>query len=175
MTASTATAYRFLKIEHRGPVTVLFVHRPDVLNALNHDTLAEIDDAVRRFVEDPAQGGTKRRSGSELAEALERLGARMGVSTGWEGTTISVSCLAERLAEAIGILAETVLEPEFPEDEVVRARDQQLAQIRQRAMDPSSLAADQASRRIFAADVPYARPLAGSVASAGRSSLNGGG
>jgi predicted Zn-dependent peptidase len=114
---------------------------------------------------DALEGGTKRRSGSELAEALERLGARMGFSTGWEGTTISLSCLAERLEEAVAILAETVLQPEFPEEEVARARDQQLAQIRQRAMDPSSIAGDEASRRIFAAGVPYARPLGGSVAS----------
>lgn len=114
---------------------------------------------------DALEGGTKRRSGSEMAEALERLGARMGVSTGWEGTTVSISCLAERLEEAVAILAETVLEPEFPQEEVARARDQQLAQIRQRSMDPSSLAADAASRRIFASSVPYARPLGGSVAS----------
>jgi predicted Zn-dependent peptidase len=114
---------------------------------------------------DALEGGTKRRGGTELAEALERLGARMGVSTGWEGTTISLSCLAERLEQALGILAETVREPAFPEAEVARARDQQLAQIRQRSMDPSSIAADQASRRIFAAAVPYARPLGGSVAS----------
>jgi zinc protease len=114
---------------------------------------------------DALEGGTKRRSGSALAEALERLGARMGISTGWEGTTLSISCLAERLEEAVDILAETVLEPAFPEDEVTRARDQQLAQIRQRDMDPASLAADEAARRIFGATVPYARPLGGSVAS----------
>ncbi len=114
---------------------------------------------------DALEGGTKRRSGSELAEALERLGARMGVSTGWEGTTISMSCLAERLGEVVAILAETVLQPEFPEEEVARARDQQLAQIRQRAMDPASLASDHAARRTFAAAVPYARPLGGSVGS----------
>lgn len=114
---------------------------------------------------DALEGGTKRRGGSELAEALERLGARLGVSTGWEGTTISLSCLAERLEEALGVMAEAVLEPDFPEGEVARARDQRLAQIRQRGMDPSSLASDSAARRIFADSVPYARPLGGSVGS----------
>jgi len=114
---------------------------------------------------DALEGGTRRRSGTELAEGLERLGARLGVSTGWEGTTVSLSCLAERLDEALGILAETILEPVFPDDEVTRIRNQQLAQIRQREMDPASLAADRAARRIFAPGVPYARPLGGSVAS----------
>lgn len=114
---------------------------------------------------DALEGGTRRRSGTELAEALERLGARLGVSTGWEGTTISLSCLAERLEEALGLLVETVLEPDFPEDEVARARDQQLAQIRERENHPGSLASVHATRRIFAAGTPYARPLEGSVAS----------
>jgi predicted Zn-dependent peptidase len=114
---------------------------------------------------DALEGGTRRRTGSELAEAFERLGVRLAVSTGWEGTSVSISCLAERLEEALGLLAEAVLEPSFPADEVERARDQQLATIRQRAMDPASLASDEATRRIFAPGIPYARPLLGSEAS----------
>jgi enoyl-CoA hydratase len=55
MTTATAT-YRNLRLETRGAVTVLFVHRPDVLNALNRETLGEIEDAVQRFIADPAQG-----------------------------------------------------------------------------------------------------------------------
>ena len=35
---------------------------------------------------DALEGGSARRSGTELAEALERIGARLGASTGWEGS-----------------------------------------------------------------------------------------
>jgi len=114
---------------------------------------------------DALEGGTKRRSGSALAEALERLGARLAVATGWEGTSVSLSCLAERLPEGLALLAEAVLEPDFPEAEVARARDQQLAGIRQRLKDPSSLAADEAARRVFAEGLPYARRQSGTLAS----------
>jgi len=113
---------------------------------------------------DALEGGSRRRSGSELAESLERIGARLDVSTGWEGTSVSVSCLAERLPEALGVLAETLLEPEFPTEEVARARSQALAGIRQRAMDPASLASETATHRYFADGVPFARPLEGSQA-----------
>lgn len=116
---------------------------------------------------DALEGGTRKRSGTELAEALERIGARLGVSTGWEGTTVSMSCLADRLEEALGLLAEAVLEPAFPEEEVNRAREQQLAAIRQRAMDPSALASTEASRRYFVAGIPYARPQDGTEKSIG--------
>jgi zinc protease len=125
---------------------------------------------------DTLEGGTRRRSGSDLSEALERLGARLSVSTGWEGTSVSLSCLAERLGEALPLLVETVREPAFPEEEVARAREHALAVIRQRAMDPASQASEAAARRYFAPGVPYARPLGGTVASVeplGRDHLSG--
>lgn len=125
---------------------------------------------------DALEGGTKRRSGTDLAEALERIGARTSVSTGWEGTSVSLSCLAERLEEGLALLAEMVLEPAFPEDEVSRARDQQLAGIRQALKDPSSLASMEAARRTFAPGIPYARAQGGTLASVeplGRDHLRG--
>jgi zinc protease len=125
---------------------------------------------------DALEGGSARRSGTDLAEALERIGARLGASTGWEGTTVALSCLADRLEDGLALLAEAVLEPDFPTAEVERARDQQLAGIRQRLMDPASLASDEAERRVFAEGVPYARPAGGSVASVaplGRNHLRG--
>ena len=125
---------------------------------------------------DALEGGTRKRSGSALAEALEKIGARLSVTTGWEGTSVSLSCLADRLGDGLTLLAETILEPEFPEDEVRRAREQHLAGLRQRAMDPGSLASDHAMLRYFAPHVPYARPLGGrldSIEPVNRSDLIG--
>ena len=48
--------YRNLRLERRDAVTVLFVNRPQVLNAINRETLGEIADAARAFVADPSQG-----------------------------------------------------------------------------------------------------------------------
>jgi zinc protease len=62
----------------------------------------------------------------------------------------------------MAILAEMVFEPDFPEAEVSRAREQQLAQIRQRRMDPGALATDSARVRYFADGVPYRRAVDGS-------------
>jgi zinc protease len=110
-------------------------------------------------------GGTRHRSGADLAEALERLGARVSAHAGWEGTTVSLTCLADRLEEAFPLMAEMVLEPGFPTGEVDRARDQRLASIRQRAMDPASLASDRALARYYRPGQPYARPVGGTEAS----------
>lgn len=110
---------------------------------------------------DALEGGTEERSGAELAQALESLGASLSVSTGWDSTTISLSCHADRLEEAFTLLAEVILEPAFPEDEVARVRNQQLASLRQRKMVPSKLAVDHALRAIYAEGVPFGRPVAG--------------
>lgn len=125
---------------------------------------------------DAVEGGTKRHSGTELAEALERIGARLDVGAGWEGTSVGLSCLAERLPDALAILAEMATEPAFPQDEVERTLQQHLASIHQRANDPGSLASDSALPRYFAEGVPYRRPVDGTAASMqsiGRDDLRG--
>ncbi|MEE2904766.1 MAG: pitrilysin family protein [Gemmatimonadota bacterium] len=106
-------------------------------------------------------GGTKKRTGRELADALESIGARFGASAGWEGTSVSLYCLADRLDEGLTLLAEAVTQPRFPSNEVERAQEQHMAGIRQRSMDPGSLASDVANSRYFADAVPYSRPLDG--------------
>ncbi|MGH7730691.1 MAG: enoyl-CoA hydratase/isomerase family protein [Candidatus Eiseniibacteriota bacterium] len=86
MSPGTAETYRNLAVERRGPVRVLRVHRPEVLNALNRETLTEIEQVVRAFQNDPEQGalivtggGEKSFvSGADIQElaALDPYGAR---------------------------------------------------------------------------------------------------
>jgi zinc protease len=111
------------------------------------------------------EGGTRLRSATELAEALESIGAALETHAGWDATTVSLTCLPDRLPRALELLGEVVRDSTFPEAEVSRARDQRLARIRQRAMDPASLASDRAARFFYADGVPYGRPVAGTVAS----------
>lgn len=151
-----------LRVAHMNRLPVVSVN---LFIRSGEDALTDDNAGLSVLTADALEGGTKRRSGSEMAEALEGIGARVSASGGWEGTSVGLSCLADRLPEALGILAESLLEPAFPDDEVDRAREQQLAGIRQREMDPASLASDSAPPHYFAAGVPYARPLAGTTAS----------
>ena len=56
MIPSATTAYRNVLVDRREAVTVLTVSRPEVLNALNRETLGEIEDVARRFGDDAEQG-----------------------------------------------------------------------------------------------------------------------
>lgn len=114
---------------------------------------------------DALAAGTQRRSGAELAEAVEGLGAGLAAVTGWDSTIVSLACLSERLQAAAALMAEVVQEPSFESTEFDRYRQQRLATIDQRRMDPRSLADDAAAHFIFDDASPYGRPAGGTKAS----------
>jgi predicted Zn-dependent peptidase len=129
------------------------------------------EEGIAALTGDALQGGTLRRTGTELAEALERYGSGIRVSTGWDAATLTFTCLADRLEAVLALLAEVVREPSFPPSEVERMRSQRLAGIRQRQMDPAGLADDELDRDVFPETHPFHRPLGGtatSVAALGR-------
>lgn len=162
---------RHLRLESGLPVSVVQVPRlPVVTAAFVFRGAGESGVDVGRaglpsLTADALEGGTTRRSGTALAEALEAAGADASVAAGWDTTTASVSCLTDRWAEGLDLLAEMVLAPSFPEGEVDRSRNQALARIRQRAKEPSALAADRSAALFYADGEPYGRPLQGTEAS----------
>ena len=48
-------AYEFIRVEREGPVTVVTLNRPEVMNALHSPAHFELDDAFNAFAADPAQ------------------------------------------------------------------------------------------------------------------------
>src|ERR1700726_1824353 len=47
-------SYQFVLTEVDGPVGIVTIHRPEVRNALNHQTIAELVDALETFDRDDA-------------------------------------------------------------------------------------------------------------------------
>ena len=107
------------------------------------------------------QGGTDQRSGAALAEALEGIGASLGVVGGWDATRVSLKVLADRLEEALDLFAEVVRTPAFPEEEVSRVRSQRLAAIEQELAQPSALADRSVMRLMYREGDVYGRPRGG--------------
>lgn len=107
--------------------------------------------------------GTSTRDADELAWAIESLGIHLDAHSGWDAAFVRMTVPTERLDEAASLFADVVRRPTFPEGEITRLREQQLAGIIQRRKQPGSLAGDVAARTIFTPDVPYARPLVGTT------------
>lgn len=116
---------------------------------------------------DALEGGTTRLSSVELARRLENIGASFGAATGWDSTTVAVSCLADNLVDALPLLAEMVRSPAFDQAEFDRYKAQRLATAAHRRMDPAAVAADFHARSIYGDGDTYARPLGGTEASLG--------
>ncbi|MEO5510184.1 MAG: pitrilysin family protein [Longimicrobiales bacterium] len=107
------------------------------------------------------EGGTTNRSGTQLAWDLEELGLELTTWTTWDATHVRVTTITDRIEGALALLADIVRNPAFPEGEVERIRDEQLAEIIQRGTEPRALADDMASRSIFAEGSPYRRSTYG--------------
>lgn len=120
---------------------------------------------LAHLVVNALETGTTTRNADEIAWELERLGVELDAVATWDATLIRVTSPRQHLEPALALLAELARHPAFPEAEVERLRDQQLATIMQRRKTPGALANDMAAHFIFARDVPYARPLIGTTAS----------
>ncbi|HEX7214912.1 MAG TPA: insulinase family protein, partial [Methylomirabilota bacterium] len=64
--------------------------------------------------------GTTRRSGPELDRAIEFVGGSLEAGAGRDGATLFLSVLKKDLPLGLDLLAEVLLHPAFPADEVTR-------------------------------------------------------
>ncbi len=105
--------------------------------------------------------GTERYDAVALIEAAERLGASLHAEAGWDATTVGVDVPASRLGPALELLAEVVLRPTFPADDVERLRDERLNDLLQAQADPRRRADETYIGTIYAPSSPYHRPSGG--------------
>jgi zinc protease len=105
--------------------------------------------------------GTSRHDANAFIEATERLGAAISSGSSWEVLTCSLAVPRRHLEPALGLLAEMLLEPGFPEAEVDRLRAQRLNDLLQAAADPARRAERVLTETLYAPGAAYRRPLGG--------------
>ena len=94
----------------------------------------------------------------EIAEAKERLGTDIGTGSTQDRTTVSMRAPSANLPGALALFADIVRRPAFPEAELARVRDQQLASIAQELTTPEALAARVLPPLVYGPNSPYAKP-----------------
>jgi zinc protease len=123
---------------------------------------------------DLLEEGTASRTGVQIAEALDALGAELSVRAGWDDTTAALHVLRPRLAQAVELVADIVCGAAFLPGEVRRRRDERLAALLQERDEPAAVAAKAVAAVVYGADHPYGRPVRGwrrTVAALGREDL----
>ncbi|MDB5033524.1 MAG: family peptidase [Chlorobi bacterium] len=115
---------------------------------------------LAEFTSNLLLSGAGKMSAQELAEEIDYLGASLDASAGRDETTIGLGVLSGFLPRALSIMADVVLRPTFPADEVQRERKQSIAALKQHRSDPAYLASVQFRREIHG-DAPYGREIDG--------------
>ncbi len=105
--------------------------------------------------------GTERFDAIALVEAGERLGASLHAEAGWDALNVGVDVPADRLIPALELVAEVLLRPTFPDQEVERLRDERLNDLLQAKADPRRRVEEAFVGTIYAPSSPYHRPSGG--------------
>jgi len=111
--------------------------------------------------------GTARRTGPELDQAIEFVGGSLEGDAGRDGATVGLSVLKKDMALGLDLLAEVLLEPSFPEPELMRRSEEIVGGIQRAEQDPQTVA-NLAMAELLYPGHPYSRPVSGTVESVRR-------
>lgn len=104
--------------------------------------------------------GTKKRTADEIAEETALLGAALRSNAGQDFCTVSLQCINSDLEDAVELMADVLLHPTFPLDEVELERRRTLASIRIGNDQPAVVATKRFQEELFGTH-PYALPVEG--------------
>lgn len=116
---------------------------------VNKAGLASITGTVMRT------GGTPTRSGDQLDEELDRLGAVVETFIEDDNGGASVSVLKEDADRGLAILADVLRNPKFPSEKIEIAKIAERDAISRRNDDPSSIAFREFGRILYGKDTAY--------------------
>ncbi|MCC3651300.1 MULTISPECIES: M16 family metallopeptidase [Streptomyces] len=149
-------------------LTVLHCHRPGqkvVAVEINLQAPLEAEpegtDGVATIMARALSEGTDRHTAEEFAAELERCGATLDAHADHPGVRVSLEVPASRLAKALGLLADALRAPAFPEDEVERLVRNRLDEIPHELANPARRAAMELSKELFPAESRMSRPRQG--------------
>jgi zinc protease len=109
-----------------------------------------------------ARRGTRTRSGPEIDETIESLGAELGAGVDEDASYLGLSAPVEVLPRCLEILAEVAVEPSFPPAELTRLKRREVASLAH-DLDEPAMVADRALLAAAYADHPYGHAPEGRV------------
>jgi predicted Zn-dependent peptidase len=105
--------------------------------------------------------GAGSRSALELADAVDFLGADLGTTSTFDYSAVRLSTPVKNLAPALGILADVVLRPTFPANELDRLKKERLSALVQAQDNPAQVIGYAFPRVVFGPTHRYGTPASG--------------
>jgi zinc protease len=118
---------------------------------------------VANLIAEMLTRGTSQRNAEQIAALVGSLGGSLEGFSGYNSWGVQSQWLAKDWRRGLALVQETIQQPTFPEAEIVRAKAQVAAAIRQQQDDPES-AASLLLRRTFFGSHPYGRSSLGTLA-----------
>ncbi len=154
-----------VRADHRLP----FVHVAAVLGGgLLHET--EADNGITQLQSDLLTRGTPTRTAADIASQIEQLGGALSPFAGRNSFGLTGYALSADTPALLEILADCLLHPVFPADEIEKQKQIQLAQLQQQREQPMFHAQNQL-RELLYPKHPYRFHLLGTEASLARVAL----
>lgn len=110
--------------------------------------------------------GTTSRTSVQIAQQIDFIGGSLSVSAGQDYCAARCEVLKKDLETGLDLLADVVLRPTFPQEELERERKQRLANLNGVKEDPSSIASIAFTKEVYG-DHPYGKQTFGTAASLG--------
>jgi zinc protease len=104
--------------------------------------------------------GTARRTAQDISETIDQMGGTVDTVAEWDDSCATLTVLSDHTERAFEILADMVIHPTFPAEEVDRQRKQTLSALEVLQDDPSSIA-DRVFDLLVFAGTPYGHSLDG--------------
>lgn len=108
-----------------------------------------------QFVAQMLKEGTTKRTSAKIAEAVDFLGARLGIHNDEEQITINLHALSEQLPEALALVAELATQPTFDEAELRKLKKRETDRLSLMSQSPNFLARREFWRHLYG-EHPYA-------------------
>jgi zinc protease len=93
--------------------------------------------------------GTKNRTSKQIAEAVEKLGATLFASTSSDNTTVAASALTMYNSEILNLMADIVLNPIFPANELKIYQDNTIEGLKFQRSEAGFLASEQMAKILY--------------------------
>ncbi len=105
--------------------------------------------------------GAGTRNSLEFADAVDFLGASISAFAGWHSSGVSLHTPVAKIDSALSLLADAVLRPRFPAEELERQRKERLTTLAQWHDEPAEIASVLFEKTVFGDSHPYGRPSLG--------------
>jgi predicted Zn-dependent peptidase len=152
-------------------VRVLFVERHDlpivsvrVVATLGAGDLAGLRPGSAAFVGAMLEQGAGKRDALQINDDYEALGVSHGAWCDWDSAGARIKVLTSNLAPALDLVADVVLRPTFPQEEIDRVRKRWLASIQSEKNSPPTQEQNAIAASLFGRAHPYGHSIRGVAA-----------